>query len=161
VLYHPSTAPYAGLFIDALQTGAAASSVQVQTADVHEVVDIEHTIAKLPTNVSSGLVVIPSTFMTGYRDIIIAAAEHRAVPAIYPFRYFATGGGLMAYGADALDIHFRAAAYVDRILKGAKPGDLPVQQPIKFELVINLKTAKALGLIVPTTLLARADEVIE
>jgi putative ABC transport system substrate-binding protein len=160
VLYHAPTAPYAGSFIAAVQEAAEASSVQVHPVDVRDPSDLDRTLIKSPTNVA-GLVVIPSTFMTGHRDIIIAAAEHGAVSAIYPFRYFATAGGLMAYGADALDIHSRAASYVDRILKGARPGDLPVQQPIKFELVINLKTDKALGITVPPTLLARADEVIE
>jgi putative ABC transport system substrate-binding protein len=122
---------------------------------------VERVIDTLPTNSSSGLVVIPSTFMTGHRDLIVAAAARHAVPAIYPFRYFATAGGLIAYGTDGEDLHSRAASYVDRILKGAKPAELPVQQPIKYELVINLKTARALGLDVPPTLPARADEVVE
>src|SRR6266568_3706047 len=91
----------------------------------------------------------------------VAAAARHAVPAIYPFRFFATAGGLIAYGADGVDLHSRAASYVDRILKGAKPAELPVQQPTKYELVINLRTAKALGLDVPPTLIAHADEVIE
>ena len=122
---------------------------------------MERVIATLPTNSSCGLVVIPSVFMSGHRDLIVAAAARHAVPAIYPFRFFATAGGLIAYGADGVDLHSRAASYVDRILKGAKPAELPVQQPTKYELVINLRTAKALGLEVPPTLLARADEVIE
>jgi putative tryptophan/tyrosine transport system substrate-binding protein len=160
VLYHPHTAPYAASFLEPLQADAAASSVQVQPAEIHDAFDVERVIDTLPIN-SSGLIIIPSTFMTGNRDLIVAAAAHHAVPAIYPFRYFATAGGLIAYGADGADIHSRAASYVDRILKGAKPAELPVQQPTKYELVINLKTSRALGLDVPPTLLARADEVIE
>ena len=161
VLYHPHTAPYAASFLETLQVGAAASSVQVQPAEIQDASDVEHVIDTLPTNSSCGLVVIPSTFMTAHRDLIVATAARHAVPAIYPFRYFATAGGLVAYGTDGADIHSRAASYVDRILKGAKPAELPVQQPTKYELVINLKTAKALGLEIPTSLLARADEVID
>jgi putative tryptophan/tyrosine transport system substrate-binding protein len=161
VLYHPHTAPYAASFLEPLQVGAAASSVQVQPAEIQDASDVERVIDTLPTNSSCGLVVIPSTFMTGHRDLIVAAAARHAVPAIYPFRYFATAGGLIAYGTDGVDLHSRAASYVDRVLKGAKPAELPVQQPIKYELVINLKTAKALGLAVPRSLLERADEVIE
>ena len=122
---------------------------------------MERVIATLPTNSSCGLVVIPSVFMSGHRDLIVAAAARHAVPAIYPFRFFATAGGLIAYGADGVDLHSRAASYVDRILKGEKPADLPVQAPTKYKLVINLKTAKALGLEAPPTLLALADEVVE
>ena len=105
--------------------------------------------------------VLPDISMTNHRDAIIALAARHRVPAVYPFRYFAASGGLMSYGTDVAEVFQRAAAYVDRILRGTSPGDLPVQAPNKYELVINLKTAKALGLTVPTALLARADEVIE
>jgi ABC-type uncharacterized transport system substrate-binding protein len=161
VLYHPHTAPYAASFLEPLQARAAASSVQVQPAEIQDASDVERVIATLPTNSSGGLVVIPSVFMSGHRDLIVAAAARHAVPAIYPFRFFATAGGPIAYGADGVDLHSRAASYVDRILTGAKPAELPVQQPTKYELVINLRTAKALGLEIPPTLLAGADEVIE
>src|SRR6266567_1166063 len=134
VLYHPHTAPYAASFLEPLQAVAAASSVQVQPAEIQDASDVERVISTLPINSSYGLVVIPSVFMSGHRDLIVAAAARHAVPAIYPFRFFATAGGLIAYGADGVDLHSRAASYVDRILKGAKPAELPVQQPTKYEL---------------------------
>jgi putative tryptophan/tyrosine transport system substrate-binding protein len=110
---------------------------------------------------NGGLFVLPDIVTYVHRELIIALAARHRLPAIYPFRYFPAAGGLMSYGADPVDMFRRAAAYIDRILKGEKPADLPVQAPVKYELVINLKTAKALGLEVPPTLLARADEVIE
>jgi putative ABC transport system substrate-binding protein len=111
--------------------------------------------------IRTGLIVLPSSPTVVYREPIIAQAARHRLPATYPYRYFAAAGGLISYGPDELDQYRRAAGYVDRILKGEKPADLPVQAPTKYELVINLKTAKALGLDVPPTLLARADEVIE
>jgi putative ABC transport system substrate-binding protein len=107
------------------------------------------------------MMVLPDISMTNYREAIVALAARHRVPAIYPFRYFAVSGGLMSYGTDTAEVLWRAATYVDRILKGEKPGDLPVQAPTKYELVINLKTAKTLGLELSPTLLALADEVIE
>jgi len=110
---------------------------------------------------NGGLIVTGSAPAAVHRDLIITLAAQQQLPAIYPFRYFVVQGGLVSYGADPVDQFRRAAGYVDRILRGEKPGDLPVQTPTKYELVINLKTAKALGIEVPSTLLARADEVIE
>ena len=110
---------------------------------------------------NGGLIILPGAVSTTHRDSIIASASRYRLPAVYPQRYFAASGGLLAYGQDQFDQYRRAASYVDRILKGEKPGDLPIQTPTKFDLVINLKTAKALGLDVPPALLARADEVIE
>ena len=123
--------------------------------------EIERVIATLSRDTEGGLVVLPSPVTTMYRGTIVALAERYRIVAIYPYRYFATLGGLVSFGVDNLDLYRRAASYVDRILNGAKPADLPVQAPTKYELAINLKTAKALGLTVPPTLLARADEVIE
>jgi putative tryptophan/tyrosine transport system substrate-binding protein len=107
------------------------------------------------------VIVLPDISMTNYREAIVALAGRHRVPAVYPFRYFAVSGGLMSYGTNLTDVSTRAASYLDRILKGEKPGDLPVQAPSKYELVINFNTAKALGIDVPPTLLAFADEVIE
>ena len=104
---------------------------------------------------------LPDNFINANRELVVSMAEKYRLPAVYPFRFFVTSGGLLSYGVDVIDMYRGAASYVDRILKGAKAGDLPVQQPIRFELVINMKTAKALGLTVPPSLLARADEVTE
>jgi putative tryptophan/tyrosine transport system substrate-binding protein len=142
VMFNPDTAPHAEYYVRPFE-GAAAS------------------LAVKPSTAPSGLIVLPDTFTTVHRRAIISAAASSNVPAIYPFRYMAGDGGLISYGVDLVDLYRRAAPYVDRILKGGKPADLPVQQPTKFEFAINLKTAKALGLDVPSALLARADEVIE
>ena len=113
------------------------------------------------TVTTAALIVTASGFIVNHRDLIVALAARHKLPGVYPFRFFVAAGGLISYGPDTIDQFRRAAGYVDRILKGEKPADLPVQAPTKYELVINLKTAKALGLEVPPTLLARADEVIE
>ena len=108
-----------------------------------------------------GLIILPSTVSTAHRDLIISLSNQYRLPAVFGFPYFPRGGGLLSYGIDVVDNFRRAASYVDRILHGAQPGDLPIQQPTKFQLVINLKTARAIGFTVPATLIARADEVIE
>ena len=123
--------------------------------------EIAAAVAKLVGRPDAGLIVVIDIFTAVHRPAIIAETAARRIPTVFPWRFGAADGGLMSYGVDIADLHRRAAAYVDRILKGAKPGDLPVQQPTKFELVINLNTAKALGIEVPPTLLATADEVIE
>ena len=123
--------------------------------------DIERAIESSARTSNSGLIVLPSAILAANRAQIIELAARHRLPAIYPFRYYAADGGLVSYGIDVVDLYRRAPDYVDRILRGEKPGDLPVQAPVKFEFVINLKTAKALGLTVPETLLVTADEVIE
>jgi putative ABC transport system substrate-binding protein len=122
---------------------------------------IERAIATLGQSSNGGLIVLPGSLTLLHRKLIITLAANHHLPAVYPYRYHVTDGGLICYGPDTIDQYRRAAGYVDRILKGEKPADLPVQAPTKYELVINLKTAKTLGLDVPPTLLARADEVIE
>ncbi|HEY4855270.1 MAG TPA: ABC transporter substrate binding protein, partial [Xanthobacteraceae bacterium] len=126
-----------------------------------DVGEIERAITDFAQHPNGGLIVTASQFGTNHPGSLAALAARHKLPAVYPFRYFASAGGLISYGADQLDEYHRAASYVDRILKGEKPADLPVQAPVKYELAINLKTAKALGLEIPPMLLARADEVIE
>ena len=161
VLYNPATAPYAGLYLRAIGEIAPAFAVAVQTAPVHDDAAIEAVTARLTREKRAGLLVLPDTFTRLHRDAIVALAARYHVPAVYPFRYFASSGGLMSYGIESEDLFRRSADYVDRLLNGAKASDLPVQQPTKFALVINLKTAKELGVAVPLALLASADEVIE
>jgi len=160
LLYNPETAPYFTSFLPSIEAAASSLSVKTLPSPVHSAAEIEPAI-KAVANQSSGLIVVPSVFATIHRLTIIAQAAQLRLPAVYGFGYYAASGGLIAYGIDVLDMYRRAAAYVDRILNGTNAADLPVQAPNKFQLVINLKTAKALGLDVPTTLLARADEVIE
>jgi len=142
---------------------AAAPSVdiEVRPVGVKEPGEIERAVTAFARASNGGLIVTASTLAGMHRELIIALAARYHLPAVYSFRYYAASGGLISYGPETVDPYRRAAAYVDRILKGEKPADLPVQAPTKYELVINLKTAKALGLDVPPTLLARADEVIE
>ena len=135
--------------------------MEVSPINVRDAGEIERAVMAFARSSNGGLIVTASTLASRHRDLIIALAAGHRLPAVYPFRYFATAGGLISYGPDSIDAYRRAAGYVDRILKGEKPADLPVQAPTKYELVINLKTAKALGLAVPQSLLARADEVIE
>jgi putative ABC transport system substrate-binding protein len=145
----------------AIQAVAPSFGTEARPFDLHEPGEIERAIAAFARQPNSGLIVIPSALAQLHRDLIIRLAALHRLPAIYPYRFYATGGGLMSYGYDLTDQFRRAAGYVDRILKGEKPADLPVQAPVKYEMVINLKTAKALGLTVPPGLLAVADEVIE
>jgi putative ABC transport system substrate-binding protein len=161
VIFSPVTAPFAELFWQPIQTAAPTFAVDPIRTRVHNAGEIEQAIDTFAREPSGGLLVLPDTTTAKYRDLIISLASRHRLPAVYPFRYFADSGGLASLGNDVADSYRRVAAYVDRVLRGTKPTELPVQQPVKFELVINLKTAKALGLTVPPTLLARADEVIE
>jgi putative ABC transport system substrate-binding protein len=145
----------------AIQSMAPSLGLEVMPINIRDAVEIEHAVAAFARGSNGGLIVSGSAIAIVHRQLIVSLAARYKLPAVYPLRDFATAGGLISYGADPTDPHRRAAAYVDRILKGEKPADLPVQTPTKFELVINLKTAKALGLTVPQSLLATADEVIQ
>jgi putative ABC transport system substrate-binding protein len=162
LLFNPETAPDRGdFFLGPFMAAGAALGVKTMPAPVHEAHDIETALAGLGADPGGGLAVQAESFMGAHSGDVVALATRFRVPAIYPNRFFAVNGGLLAYGINGPDLFRRAATYVDKILKGAKPADLPVEQPTKFELVINLKTAKALGLTIPAAFLARADEVIE
>jgi putative tryptophan/tyrosine transport system substrate-binding protein len=162
LMFNPETAPAGGsYFLRPVEAAAPALKVKIIPAPVHNATEIDTAITALVREPGAGLIVMPDVFVLAHREQILALAEQHRLPAAYAYRLFAASGGLMSYGTDLADLFGRAAPYVDRILKGAKPGELPVQQPIKFELVINLRTAKALGLDIPDKLLALADEVIE
>jgi putative ABC transport system substrate-binding protein len=145
----------------ALQAVAPALRVELVPLNMRDAGDIERNVAAFVRSSSDGLIVTSGPLAAVHRDLIVAAAARHKLPAVYVSRFMAAGGGLISYGPDFVDQYRLAARYVDRILRGEKPGDLPVQAPTKYELVINLKTAKAIGLDVPATVLARADEVIE
>jgi putative ABC transport system substrate-binding protein len=140
---------------------AAANDIAVELHDARDIQQLSNALAKIPQSSPDILVVLNDPFMFTYRKPIVDAANRSRIPSVYGFREFVDDGGMISYGASLTDTYRRAAGYVDKVLKGAKPADLPIQMPIKFEIVINLKTAKAIGLTVPPMLLARADEVIE
>jgi putative ABC transport system substrate-binding protein len=160
IMFNPDTAPVSS-FVPSFETAARSLKVDPIIAPVHSDAEIEAAITALGREPGVGLVLAPDAFTTAHRAPIISAAVRNNVPAVYTLSEFARGGGLLSYGPDAVDTWRRAATYVDRILRGAKPGDLPVQFPVKYEMAVNLKTAKALGLTVPQSILLRADEVIE
>jgi putative tryptophan/tyrosine transport system substrate-binding protein len=145
----------------AIQSTAPSFGVELTPIAVRDAGAVEQAMAAFARSANGGLIVTASSFVVPHRDLIFVLAARYRLPALYPFRFYAVAGGLASYGPDIIDNFTRAAGYVDRILKGEKPADLPVQAPTKYELVINLKTAKALGLTVPPSLLARANEVIE
>jgi putative ABC transport system substrate-binding protein len=160
VLRDPAVASGSGQ-LGAIQGAAPSFGVELRPVDVREAGEIERALVAFARAANGGLIVTGSAVAVVHRDLIVTLAARHRLPAVYTQRFFITGGGLISYGPDRIDQYRRAATYVDRILKGEKPADLPVQAPTKYELVINLKTAKTLGLEVPATLLARADEVIE
>jgi putative ABC transport system substrate-binding protein len=160
VLYNPVQAPQVGQW-HAIETAAPALGVQVSAAGAANADEITHRIEAFANEPDSGMIVLANPVNDSNRGLIIALMARRLMPAIYAYPHYVREGGLVSYGVDPIDQFHQAATYVDRILKGAKPADLPVQQPTKFDLTVNLKTAKALGLTIPQSLLARADEVIE
>ena len=159
VLREPGTAGVGQWAV--IQAMASPLNIELTPIDTRDPAAIERAISAFAREPNGGLITAVSSGATVHRALIIAAAAKHRLPAVYPYRYFVTDGGLVSYGTDLVDQYRRAAGYVDRILKGEKAGDLPVQSPIKYDLTINLKTAKALGVDIAPTLLARADEVIE
>ena len=160
VLRNPAISAGIGQFA-AIQSVAPLLGVELTPMNVRDASEVERAITEFARSPNAGLIVTGSALAVTHRDLVVSLAQRHRVPAVYYERSFSVAGGLMSYGPDVLDEYRQAAGYVDRILRGEKPADLPVQAPTKYELVINLKTAKALGLDVPPTLLARADEVIE
>jgi putative ABC transport system substrate-binding protein len=161
LLFNSATATYAEYWLNPFKAAATSFALEAIVAPVRDTSELETTLATLAREPNGGLIAMPDTFLAAHRAEVTSLAARYRLPAVYPLRYYTEVGGLMSYGSDQVDDYLRSATYADRILKGAKPSELPVQTPIKFELVINLKTAKALGLDVPALLQQRADEVIE
>ena len=161
LLFNPQTAPFARYYLDTFRAAAPAFAIEPVEAPVHSIAEAEAVVTKLGGEGDGGLILMPDASMWDYGETIYAAADRYRLPTIYPTSSFVAAGGLLSYGIDFLDLLRGAASYADRILRGAKPSELPVQLPTKFELAINLKTAKTLGLNVPPSLIATADEVIE
>ena len=160
LIYHPETTPR-DQFVQSVETAAPALGLNLTAVAVGDASEIERAFNDFASQSDAALIVFPAVVTGIHRQLIVDFAARNRMPTVYPFRYFVTIGGLVSYGINPLEEFRQAASYIDRIFKGEKPADLPVQQPTKFELVINLKTAKSLGLEVPTPLLARADEVID
>jgi len=159
-LFNPTTAPFAQYFLVPFKAAARSYALEAISAPVRDLSELESAVAAV-ARPEGGLIVMPETFLNVHRAEVLSLAGRHGLPAAYPYRFFAKLGGLLSYGSEPLRNFRYVATYVNRVLKGEKPADLPVQAPTKYELVINLRTAKALGLTVPPTLLARADEVIE
>jgi putative ABC transport system substrate-binding protein len=160
VLLNPDQTPQLGM-LHAIEAVASSLGVRLNAAGVRDAAEIDRAVGAFERESNAGLIVLASPITNLHRDLIIALAAKYRLPAVYAYRYFVVEGGLISYGVNVAELYRRAAAYVDRILKGTNPADLPVQQPTKFELAINLKTAKALGITVPLTLLVAATDVIE
>jgi len=162
LILHPDISPSnTDLYVRSIRSAGASLAVETSIAPVHDAAELEAAIKKFGSEPGGGLLIMLDTFVTRQRKLIMSLAARYRLPAVWPVPFFGQEGGLIAYGANIADLFRRAAPYVDRILRGEKPADLPVQAPTKYELIVNLKTAKALGLEVPPTLLATADEVIE
>jgi putative ABC transport system substrate-binding protein len=160
ILFNPNTAPHS-LYLERLKAAAPSFGLEATPAPVQTSADIEGALSRVSGDVGWGMISMPGSFLWFYRQQVSNLAAQHRVPAVYPLRAHATSGGLISYGADFPDLWARAATYIDRILKGEKPSDLPVQGPVTFETVVNLQAAKALGLVVPDTVLVQADEIIE
>jgi putative tryptophan/tyrosine transport system substrate-binding protein len=160
-LYNPQTAPYAPYYLDTFRAASSTLAIEAIDAPVHSTEEVEAFMTKLADEAGAGLFVMSDTSMVVYRKTIYSAAGRYRLPTIYPYRVFAAEGGLMSYGVDVTDLLRGAASYIDRILRGEKPSELAVQEPTRFELVVNAKTAKMLGLTIPTSMLVAAQEVIE
>ena len=160
-VFNPATATFAEYYLSHVKAAAASFGVEVIAAPVHDTSELESVVATRAREPNSGLIVMPDAFLVAHREEVISLAARYRLPAIYFYRVFTEIGGLISYGNVSVDNYRRSATYVDRVLHGAKPSELPVQAPVNFELVVNLKTAKALGLDVPPLLQQRADEVIE
>jgi len=161
LMFNPNTAPFARYYLATFRSAASALAVEPIEAPVYGASEIESFVTMLGRDPGAGLMIMTDTTMVVHRELICSLADRYRLPTVYPYRFYVTGGGLMSYGIDLANLFRGAASYVDRILRGTKPDELPVQLPTKFELIINLKTARALGLAIPPTLLATADEVIE
>jgi ABC-type uncharacterized transport system substrate-binding protein len=161
VVIFPGAKPFSRSYLESITAGAISLGVETSALTIRDGTDADRILASFATEQGGALIFLPDIFTVSHRQLILDLVAHYSLPAIYSFSYFAKEGGFICYGVDTFDMYPRAARYVDQILRGASPENLPVQQPIKFEFIINLKTAKALGLTVPPSLLARADEVIE
>jgi putative tryptophan/tyrosine transport system substrate-binding protein len=161
MLFNPATAPYAEYWLNPFKAAAASVAVEAIVAPVHGTSELESVVAAQAHEPNGGLIVMPDTFTTEHRSEITSLAARYRLPAVYPYRVFTESGGLLSYGDDLTDNFRRAASYVDRILKGEKPAELPVQAPVKFDLSINLKAARALGIAVAPSMIARADQVLD
>ena len=156
----PRTTPF-DYFVRSAQSAAPSLGIELVPSPIENAADIDRVLATLAGAPNGGLLVLPSGTLTLHRDVVIALAARYRLPAVYPFQFYVTAGGLMSYSTDLVDQSRQAASYVDRILRGASPTELPVQAPIKYVTTINLKTAKALGLTIPRSLVLRADQVLE